>query len=197
MTARSDHIDLMLDKGARPRIHSDILADVSPIAKSLFEDLDWIEQELAERSLWEFTRQMWSWIDPAPFKDSWHIGCMAEHLEAVNQGEIPFLIINIPPRHMKSINVAVAWPVWTWIRKPSTRLLGPAVQFLFASHAQALSIRDSVKCRRLIDSPIFQKRWGDRFRLTTDQNTKGHVREQSQRPEAVDLGGQLSYRGGR
>ena len=105
--------------------HSDILANVSPIAKSLFQNPDWIDQELAERSLWEFTRQMWPWIDPAPFKDNWHLGCMAEHLEAVNLGQIPFLIINIPPRHMKSINVAVAWPVWTWIRKPTTRLLGP------------------------------------------------------------------------
>ena len=157
---------------SRP-IYSRILANVSPIAKSLFENPDWIDQELAERSLWEFTRQMWTWIDPAPFKDNWHLGCMAEHLEAVNLGQIPFLMINIPPRHMKSIKVAVAWPVWTWIRKPVTRLFGPAVQFLFASYAQNLSIRDSVKCRRLIDNPKFQQRWGDRFRLTTDQNTKG------------------------
>ena len=146
---------------------------LSPAAESLIAHPDWIEQELAERSLWEFTRQMWPWIDPAPFKDNWHIGCIAEHLEAVNLGQIHRLIINIPPRHMKSSAVAVAWPVWTWIRRPETHLLGPQVQFLFASYAQALSIRDSVKCRRLIDSPKFQERWGDRFSLTTDQNTKG------------------------
>ena len=36
-----------------------------------------------------------------------------------------------------------------------------------------MSIRDSVKCRRLIESPWYQERWGDRFALTSDQNTKG------------------------
>ena len=172
-------------------------AGLSPIAESLLAHPDWIDQELAERSLWEFTRQMWSWIDPAPFKDNWHIGCMAEHLEAVNLGQIHFLMINIPPRHMKSINVAVAWPVWTWIRKPVTRLFGPAVQFLFTSYALSLSIRDSVKCRRLIDSAKFQERWGDRFSLTTDQNTKGLFENNHKgRRLAASVDSQLTGEGG-
>ena len=59
---------------------------------------DWLKQEAAERSLWDFTRQLWRWIDPAPFRDNWHIGCIAEHLEAVTRGEIHRLLINIPPR---------------------------------------------------------------------------------------------------
>jgi predicted phage terminase large subunit-like protein len=36
-----------------------------------------------------------------------------------------------------------------------------------------MSIRDSVKCRRLIESPWYRERWGGRFALTSDQNTKG------------------------
>jgi hypothetical protein len=39
--------------------------------------------------------------------------------------------------------------------------------------SDALSPRDSLKCRRLIASPWFQQRLGDRFRLTGDQNHKG------------------------
>jgi predicted phage terminase large subunit-like protein len=46
------------------------------------------------------------------------------------------------------------------------------VQFLHASYAQSLSLRDSVKCRRLIESPWYQRLWGSRFMLTGDQNTK-------------------------
>jgi hypothetical protein len=46
------------------------------------------------------------------------------------------------------------------------------VQLLHASYAQQLSLRDSVKCRRLIESPWYQSMWGDRFKLTSDQNTK-------------------------
>jgi predicted phage terminase large subunit-like protein len=88
-----------------------------------------------------------------------------EHLEAVNAGQIRNLLINIPPRFAKSISVAVMWPVWTWLKNPSC-------QWLFTSYAQSLSTRDSLKCRRLIESPWFQERFGTRFKLTSDQNEK-------------------------
>ena len=139
---------------------------------ALVNNPDWIEQELAERSLAEFIRQMWTSIDPSPYVANWHIDAIAEHLEAVNRGEISRLIINIPPRHMKSIAVSVAWPAWTWVQQATVPLRGPAVRFLYASYAQSLSIRDSVKCRRVIDSPLYQARWGDRFKWVGDQNTK-------------------------
>ena len=139
---------------------------------ALVNNPDWIEQELAERSLAEFIRQMWTSIDPSPYVANWHIDAIAEHLEAVNRGEISRLIINIPPRHMKSIAVSVAWPAWTWTQQATTPLRGPTVRFLYASYAQSLSIRDSVKCRRVIDSPLYQQRWGDQFKWVGDQNTK-------------------------
>lgn len=124
-----------------------------------------VEQELGHRNLIDFIRYGWANFDPAKFVDGWHVGAICEHLEAVARGEIRRLIINIPPRHMKSLSVAVAWPAWTWIDDPT-------IGFLYCSYAQALSLRDSVKCRRLIDSPWYQQRWGDKFRLTSDQNTK-------------------------
>jgi predicted phage terminase large subunit-like protein len=46
------------------------------------------------------------------------------------------------------------------------------VQFLMASYANQLVLRDSVKCRRLIESPWYQSMWGERFKLNSDQNTK-------------------------
>jgi hypothetical protein len=51
-------------------------------------------------------------------------------------------------------------------------LTGPGVAFLSTSYAQSLSVRDNVKGRRLIESPWYKRGWGDRFRLTSDQNTK-------------------------
>ena len=41
-----------------------------------------------------------------------------------------------------------------------------------ATAGVSLSLRDSVKCRRLIESPWYQRLWGSRFSLTGDQNTK-------------------------
>ena len=120
----------------------------------------------AEGSLIEFSKQAWQVIEPGtPFVDGWHLHAIADHLEAVLAGEIKDLIINMPPRHCKSIAVAVMWPVWSWIAEPSLR-------WLFASYAGSLSIRDSLKCRRLIQSPWFQERWGDKFELVGDQNAK-------------------------
>ena len=60
-----------------------------------------------------------------------------EHLEAVTRGQIRNLIINVPPRHMKSLLVSVFWPAWGMGRDPHRR-------YLYSSYAASLSIRDSV-----------------------------------------------------
>ena len=118
------------------------------------------------RSLKEFTKNSWQAIEPGrDFHDNWHIDAISEHLQAVVEGDIKRLIINIPPRHMKSISVAVALPAWTWTIQPSKK-------FLYASYAGSLSIRDSVKCRRLIDSRWYKEHFGESFKLTGDQNQK-------------------------
>jgi predicted phage terminase large subunit-like protein len=128
---------------------------------------DEIDAELAARHLGDFVRQAWPMVEPStPFVPGWHIDAIIEHLEAVAHGQIRNLLINVPPRHMKSLLVAVFWPAWEWIGWPERR-------WLFSSYAAQLSIRDSVKCRRLIESPWYRQRWRDRFALTSDQNTKG------------------------
>jgi predicted phage terminase large subunit-like protein len=134
--------------------------------------LEALQFNLAEESLEDFIRIGWPYIDPAEYVPNWHIGAVAEHLEAVANGEIKRLIINEPPRHMKSLEVSVAFPAWVWAQQKRSKLTGPGVGFLSTSYAQSLSVRDNLKCRRLIESPWYQRGWGDRFRLTSDQNTK-------------------------
>ncbi len=67
---------------------------------------------------------------------------------------------------------SVALPAWCWAQSVSGPTSGPKVPFLHASYATQLSLRDSVKCRRLIESPWYQNHWGHRFKLVGDQNTK-------------------------
>lgn len=129
-------------------------------------DLDAIERELAERHLSDFARQAWHVVEPGTrLSWTWHLDAICDHLEAVTRGEVRNLVINMPPRCMKSLLVSVFWPVWSWLRRPETR-------WLFSSYAASLAIRDSLKCRRIIESPWFQARWSRRFRLTSDQNAK-------------------------
>lgn len=128
-----------------------------------------IQLELARRNLHDYVRLFWPAIEVDDFLDNWHVATICEHLEAVTAGQIRRLMINMPPRHMKSLGVNVFWPSWVWAtRRPQT-------SFLFASYAQSLTIRDSVKCRRLIQSSAYAdlKQWCEqRWELTGDQNAK-------------------------
>lgn len=120
----------------------------------------------APMSLRQFCVDAWHVVEPATkFVPGWHLDAIADHLEAVTRGEIRNLLINMPPRHAKSLTVSVFWPVWVWTFMPEKR-------WLFSSYAATLSVRDSLKCRRLIESPWFQQRWGKVFALTSDQNAK-------------------------
>ena len=125
-----------------------------------------------EESLYEFFRAGWKYIDPSEFCPGAPLQAVCEHLEAVAYGDIKRLIINIPPRMSKSSMTSVAFPAWTWAQRYESPTSGPGTQFLHASYSHILSLRDSVKCRRLIESPWYRELWGDRFRLTSDQNTK-------------------------
>jgi len=150
-----------------------------------------VRAEKYKRSLHEFTKAAWPTIEPGvPFKDNWHLQAVSEHLQAVKEGEIKRLIINVPPRHMKSISVAVALPAWTWATQPSKK-------FLYASYAASLSIRDSTKCRRLIDSPWYKAHFGDKFKLTDDQNQKQRFEnDHTGYRIATSVGGALTGDGG-
>lgn len=110
-----------------------------------------------ETSLYRFARGAWPLLEPGrPFVDGWHIGCVAEHLQAVTDLQINNLVINIPPRHMKSLLVAVLWFAWVWAKNPESR-------WLYSSYADDLVSRDAVKAHTLIDSGWYQRRWGHRF----------------------------------
>jgi predicted phage terminase large subunit-like protein len=124
------------------------------------------EQFNAKDNLKLYAKQAWHVVEPmTDFVDNWHIDAICEHLEAVTNGEIRKLLINVPPRHMKSILVSVFWMTWSWIKKPSLR-------WIYTSYDGALSVRDSLKCRRIIQSSWYQQRWGDNFSLAEDQNLK-------------------------
>jgi predicted phage terminase large subunit-like protein len=148
-------------------------------------DDDQGDRELAIRcskDLRMLIREAWPILEPArPFVGSWHIDCVAEHLMAVSAGEIPRLIVNVPPGSTKSTLAAVMWPSWEW-------LTSPHIRWIVASYAQDFAYRDSRKMRQLIESrggktqgSLFERRGyqgvlallGQAWRLASDQNAKG------------------------
>jgi len=71
-----------------------------------------------------FSMRMFNVVEPGTkYEWAWHIGCIAEHLEATYRGELPRLIINLPPRCLKSYLVARAFPAWVMGRKPNEKFI--------------------------------------------------------------------------
>jgi predicted phage terminase large subunit-like protein len=132
-------------------------------------DEEQLNKVLCEKSLAFYTKQVWHIIEnKKPYIWNWHLDAICEHLEAVTNGEINYLLINIPPRHTKSLIAVVIWPTWIW---------GPQRQaqkrFVTSSYAASLSIRDCRKSRLIIQSDWFREKWGRSFKLSDDQNAKG------------------------
>lgn len=73
--------------------------------------------------------------------------------------------MNVPPGTMKSLLTCVFFVAWVWTKDPSKR-------FLATSHSLDNAVRDSLKCRRLIESEWYQGLWGDKVKLVGDQNAK-------------------------
>ncbi len=93
-----------------------------------------------------FIGKVFNTINPSTqYQSNWHIDLIAEYLEAVKSGEIKRLIINMPPRALKSICVSVAWPAWILGHLPATRIMA-------ASYSNILSVKHSLDTRLVITS---------------------------------------------
>jgi len=84
------------------------------------------------------------------FAANWHFELMAAKLAAVYQGRIRRLIINVPPRHLKSHLASVAFPAWCLGHDPS-------MQILCVSYAQDLADKLSRDCRRIVASDWYRR----------------------------------------
>lgn len=125
-----------------------------------------LDRSIASDSLAGFARAAWHVLEPATdLKWGWALDAICEHLEAVTAGEVTRLLMNVPPGSMKSLLTGVIWPAWEWGPQglPEKRFIGTA-------HQQNLAVRDSMKCRRLIQSQWYQDRWP--VELVIDQNAK-------------------------
>jgi hypothetical protein len=119
-----------------------------------------------EGSFIDFVEAGWPSIDPADFQRSYVVEAMADHLQAVADGQIKRLLINVPPRSSKTLLASVCFPAWLWAQRERSYLKGPQCKILSASYGHSLSIQNSNACRRLILSPFYQALFGHRWKLT-------------------------------
>lgn len=152
------------------------------LTRNPFAVADAIQKAKAERSLLEFIRLMWPVLEPTtPLVTGWALACMTEHLEAVSRGDIRRLLINVPPGMLKSM-CGVFWTAWQWSHDPSKR-------FITASYAESLSLRDNAKCRRLIQSELYQRYWPHVQLLGDANRTQKFENDQTGFRLATSVGG--------
>jgi predicted phage terminase large subunit-like protein len=130
------------------------------------------ERAALEGSLLGFVEAAWPSLDPSRYQPSWVVDAMCEHLQAVTEGQIRRLLINVPPRSGKTLVTSVCFPAWTWARAERSYLSGSQVRFLCGSYNDDLSLQNSTRQRRLLMSPWFQRLWAKRVRITPGQDTK-------------------------
>ena len=122
----------------------------------------------SEQSLVNFVELGWHALEPGvDFVSNWAVHAICDHLEAVTDGSIRRLLINVPPGCTKSMTTCVFFPAWEWGPKNL-----PHYRYISFSHERNLATRDNVRCRDLVQSEWYQENWGDQFEMKSDQNAK-------------------------
>lgn len=126
------------------------------------------QQAARGMSLAQFVQAAWPIIEPAtPLVWSWTMEAVCAHVQALLEGRLSKrnLVVNIPPGFAKSTIVSVCTPAWRWILKPAWRSI-------FASGNPAVSTRDSMKCRAILESTWYRRTFGISWKLADDANLK-------------------------
>ena len=115
-----------------------------------------------------FVRKSFHVLAPsAIFHMNWHICALAHHLEQVRLGNIKRLIINVPPRSLKSIMCSVAFPAFVLGHDPTQRLI-------VASYGADLAIKHGNDFRAVVNSAEYRGIF-PRMRISAMKNTQTEV----------------------
>jgi predicted phage terminase large subunit-like protein len=137
-----------------------------------------------------FVRKVFHALCPGQtFIPVWFIKAVAYQLERVRRGEIRRLIINMPPRSLKSIMASVAFPAFVLGHDPTRRII-------CASYSGEYARRLSNDFRAVLGSPWYQDAFrGTRIGPYKDSETEVELIRRGFRL-ATSTGGTLTGRGG-
>ena len=86
----------------------------------------------------------------APFLPNWHIQAIAYQLDRIRRGEITRLIINMPPRYLKSLTVSVAFTAFLLGHLPWRRIFA-------ISYGDDLSAKHASDFRSIVHSSWYKR----------------------------------------
>jgi predicted phage terminase large subunit-like protein len=147
-------------------------------------------QAILRQNFRAFVQKTFNALSPGQtFVPDWYIDALTYQLERVRQGEIKRLIVNMPPRSLKSMTASVAFPAFVLGHDPTQRII-------CASYSGELAHKLSNDFRALVASPWFQSLFPDtRIGQYKDSETEIELTHRGSRL-ATSTGGTLTGRGG-
>ncbi len=145
-------------------------------------------QAFCRNDLLTFAHRAFLELNPqTPFLHNWHIDLISAKLESCRRGELKRLIINVPPRSLKSHLATVCFPAF---------LLGhqSAAQVICASYGQDLANKHSLDCRVLMASLWYQRLFPTRL-APHKQSIQEFLTTENGFRLATSVGGVLTGRG--
>ena len=131
-------------------------------------------EALYRNNLTAFSAKSLSIIEPSTkYVHNWHVDCICEHLNAVWNKEIKRIIINMPPRLLKTHLASVSFPAWGFGQDPT-------VKFMLTSFKMDLARRMTRKTRLIMNSEWYREMYPN-IELSKDQNQAAHF-------ETTDMG---------
>lgn len=119
------------------------------------------------------------------YRRAHHVEAMCYMLDRVARGEVKRLIISVPPRHLKSATVAIAFVAWYLGHHPEKKII-------VASYGADLAAQHARGFRAIIEDPNF-KRLFPKFRVRPDRNTADEtVTTLGGGRKAVSVGGSVT-----
>src|ERR1700731_509694 len=125
----------------------------------------------------------------ANFLPNWHIDAIAYQLERVRAGEITRLIINLPPRYLKSLTVSVIFPAYLLGHDPRLKIFG-------ISYGTELSGKHAADFRAIVESNAYRRAFPN-MRIARAANSdvfttrRGFRRSTSVNAALTGLGGDI------
>ncbi|MDA7845229.1 phage terminase large subunit [Rickettsiales bacterium] len=137
-----------------------------------------------------FLRMAFEVINPGiVFLHNWHLDLICDALQSCVDGDGGRLILNIPPRYLKSVCVSVAFPAWILANDPTKRII-------VCSYSKALSLKHAADCRAIMKSDWYRDFFPD-SRIVTGGDTQERFKTSSNGFYfATSVGGTLLGEGG-
>jgi predicted phage terminase large subunit-like protein len=144
---------------------------------------------LLRSNLPPFVRKVFATLESGQaYVPNWHLDAIAYQLERVRRGEIKRLIINMPPRSLKSVTASVAFPAFVLGHDPTRRII-------CVSYSGDLAKKHANDFRAVAEAPWYRDLFPGTRIGQKDSETEIELTARGSRL-ATSVGGTLTGRGG-